>query len=48
MNNINEVLSAIEVATGIRPEAFNSSNIQQMPCVSYTLYKQSDNAVIER
>jgi hypothetical protein len=48
MNNIQEILTAIEAASGIAPEAFNSANIQQLPSVSYTLYKQSDNAVIER
>lgn len=47
MKNFNAILEAIEEATGITPEAFNSNNIQELPCISYTLYRQSDNAVVE-
>ena len=47
MDVILNLLSAIETLTGIKPEAFSSSNISNLPCISYTTYRQGDNAVIE-
>jgi hypothetical protein len=47
MKNFKQILNAIEVATGIHPTAFNSWQIQNLPNIAYTLYRQSDNAVIE-
>lgn len=45
--NVAEILARIEALTGIKPEAFSSKSIQFLPAISYTLYKQRDNAVIE-
>lgn len=47
MNVINSLLSAIETETGITPAAFSSLNIYNLPCITYTAYRQGDNAVIE-
>ena len=47
MNNIKKLLSAIEKATGIKPTAFKSTEISKVPAISYTAYRQSDNAVVE-
>lgn len=47
MKNFKQILDAIEAETGIHPTAFNSWEIQNLPAISYTLYRQSDNAVIE-
>ncbi len=47
MNAITNLLSAIEARTGIEPRPFSSSNIESLPCISFTAYRQGDNAVIE-
>ena len=47
MDVILNLLSAIEALTGIKPEAFSSFNISNLPCISYTAFKQGDNAVVE-
>ena len=47
MNVINNLLSAIEARTGVKPTAFSSFNINNLPCISFTAYRQGDNAVIE-
>lgn len=47
MNVIKNLLSTIETATGITPKAFNSSTIQTLPCISYTAFRQYDDAVKE-
>lgn len=47
MDAIKNILTAIETTTGIKPMAFNSSSIQNLPCISYTVFKQRDNAIIE-
>ena len=47
MNVINTLLSVIEASSGIEPTPFNSSNINNLPSVSYTAYRQGDNAVVE-
>ncbi len=47
MNNIEAILAQIETLTGIKPEAFSSKSVQYLPAISFTLYKQRDNAVIE-
>ena len=47
MNVITTLLSAIGDRTGIEPTPFSSSNINNLPCVSYTAYRQGDNAVVE-
>lgn len=47
MNVIINLLSAIESRTGIEPTPFSSSNIASLPCISYTAYRQGDNAVVE-
>lgn len=47
MNVIINLLTAIEERTGIEPVPFSSSNIHNLPCISFTAYRQGDNAVIE-
>ena len=47
MDVIFNLLSAIEERTGIQPTPFSSSNIESLPCISFTAYLQSDNAVVE-
>lgn len=47
MNIITNLLSAIESATGIEPVAFSSSRINELPSITYTAYRTSDNAVVE-
>ena len=46
MNNIIQI-AAIEEATGIEPSAFSAYNIQEVPSISFTAYRQQDNAVVE-
>jgi len=48
MNNFTEILSEISSATGIEPVAFSSKKPQNLPSISYTIYRQGDNAVVER
>ncbi len=48
MNVIKQLLTAIEGATGIEPDAFSSVKINSLPCISYTAYRQADNGVVER
>ena len=47
MNVITNLLSAIKGRTGIEPTPFSSKNISSLPCISYTAYRQGDNAVVE-
>ena len=47
MNIITNILTAIEQETGIEPIPFSSSTIQNLPSITYTAYRQGDNAVIE-
>lgn len=47
MNVIKNLLTTIESTTGIKPVAFSSSSIQNLPCISYTAFRQYDDAVIE-
>lgn len=47
MNIIKNILATIEEVTNIEPEAFSSVKINNLPCISYTAYRTSDNAVVE-
>lgn len=47
MNNIPDILEEISSATGIEPVPFSSKTIQELPSISYTMYRQGDNAVVE-
>lgn len=47
MNILTNLLDAIETATGIKPVAFNSGKINDLPSITYTAYRTQDNAVIE-
>lgn len=47
METILQILSAIGEGTGIEPSAFSSSTITELPCITYTAYRQQDNAVTE-
>ena len=47
MNNIQDILTAIEQATDIAPEPFSSKSIASLPSISYTTFRQGDNGVIE-
>ena len=47
LNMITQIIGAIQQATNYRPQAFSSNMTSSVPCITYTLYKQSDNAVIQ-
>lgn len=47
MNVIGDILEEISSATGIEPVAFSSKTVQELPSISYTMYRQGDNAVVE-
>ncbi len=47
MNNIRQILGAIEGATGISPKAFSTRLISQPPAITYLAYPQRDNAIVE-
>ena len=47
MNNLQDILLAIEQATDIAPEPFSSKSIMSLPSISYIAYRQGDNGVVE-
>ena len=48
MNVIQNLLDEIESATSVEPVAFSSKEpITSLPSITYTAYRQSDNAVVE-
>ena len=47
MNNIIQINAAIAEATGIAPTAFTAFNISEVPSITFTAYRQGDNAVTE-
>lgn len=47
MNIIKNLLTAIKEATGIDPVAFSSNRINDLPSITYTAYRTTDNAVVE-
>ena len=47
VDTLRSLRSAICSATGIEPVPFSSKTIQELPSISYTMYRQGDNAVVE-
>lgn len=47
MNSIIQINAAIAEATGIAPSAFTAFNITEVPSITFTAYRQGDNAVVE-
>lgn len=47
MNNITQILAAIEGETGLTAFPFSSRSIHQLPVITYLAYPQGDNAVVE-
>lgn len=46
MDFLEELLSAINEATGLDAEPFTSTTPNFVPCISYQIYRQGDNAVV--
>ena len=47
METIHRIIGAIHEGTGITPQPFSSTRIMELPCVTYTCYRQWDNAIVE-
>ncbi len=47
-DNLEMMLSAITLTTGIEPQPFSSTSIQYLPAISYTYHIVGDNAVIAK
>lgn len=45
--NIGNILSAIQQGTNVNPKPFKSTKPQTLPSISYTLYRQKDDAIVE-
>jgi hypothetical protein len=45
MINITKLLSLMEDATGITPQAFEINDIDNLPAMSYTIYRASNDGI---
>lgn len=47
MEFLKQILSGIEACTGVKPTAFNTSTVFELPAINYQAFRQSDDGAVE-